>query len=129
MVIDNDCRNPGGLSDEEMEEMEAMSQQEEKAPLVDPRIRQWDEFSAHMREYIVDKTLSKYKTTGMNDLAGQTPVSIKLWCVQKYLTRLSNGMGKAFDFEKMAHYLQMAWSDTRENPHLIDKPLMAKQET
>lgn len=126
MVVNNDCRNPGGVSDDEIEEMQTIMDQEEKAPLVDPRLQEWDEFSAHMRQYIVEKTLSKYKTVGTADLAGQTPVSIKLWCVSKYLTRLSNGMGKTWDFEKAMHYLQMAWSDCQHRAHLIDKNLMGK---
>jgi len=76
------------------------------------RINDWKAFSKRMEEYIVSGLQEKYggKEIKFNDLCHYTGLRIMLWNILKYALRLWNGCGKVNDFEKAAHYLQMAWT-------------------
>lgn len=72
------------------------------------RVKDWDEFSSYMRNYIKDKTVDKYgKKTGI-DLMAVTDPDKCIWNAMKYIFRLYNGQGKRYDLEKIIHYAQMA---------------------
>ena len=72
------------------------------------RVKDWDEFSRYMHNYIKDKTVDKYgKKTGI-DLMAVTDPDKCVWNCMKYIFRLYNGQGKRYDLEKIVHYAQMA---------------------
>lgn len=75
------------------------------------RIANWKEFSDYMENEYLSEPIKKYSgAQGMNDLCFYTGLRIMLWNVLKYALRLWNGSGKKNDFEKIAHYIQMAWT-------------------
>lgn len=45
-----------------------------------------------------------------NDFCHYTGLRIMLWNILKYALRLWTGAGKEHDFEKIAHYAQMAYT-------------------
>lgn len=74
------------------------------------RIRDWKFFGDRMTEYISGPQ-KKYGTNmKFNDLCHYTGLRIMLWNILKYSLRLWSGNGKRHDFEKIAHYAQMAWT-------------------
>ncbi len=75
------------------------------------RIGDWDKFSKYMKEEYLGRPVKKYSgDQGMNDLLHYTGLRIFLWNLLKYSLRLWYGVGKKHDFEKLAHYSQMAWT-------------------
>jgi len=75
------------------------------------RIGDWRKFSAMMEIYLKGPQ-AKYGSGGMkfNDFCHYTGLRIFLWNMLKYSLRLWNGFGKERDFEKTAHFAQMAWT-------------------
>jgi len=74
------------------------------------RIGDWEKFNQHMKKYIeipAKKYGSEFK---FNDLCHYTGLRISTWNILKYALRLWSGCGKEHDFEKIAHYSQMAWT-------------------
>ena len=77
------------------------------------RAGDWKEFSSHMEDYL-DEPRSKYGETSQKfDLMPLTPIDVCVWNILKYALRNYLGHGKGRDFEKVAHYAQMAWTKTR----------------
>jgi hypothetical protein len=77
------------------------------------RVENWTRFSEHMEEYIRERTVKKYSVTGPHgcDLISMTnDWKVCVWNILKYALRLWNGHAKDHDFEKMAHYCEMAWT-------------------
>lgn len=73
------------------------------------RIKDWKEFSSVMEKYI-EGPQTKYGTNlKFNDLCHYTGCRVMLWNILKYALRLWSGAGKEHDFEKIAHYAQMAF--------------------
>jgi hypothetical protein len=82
------------------------------------RVENWTRFSEHMEEYIRERTVKKYSVTGPHrcDLISMTnDWKVCVWNILKYALRFWNGHGKDHDFEKMAHYCEMAWTLSGEN--------------
>ncbi len=73
------------------------------------RIAEWKEFSAHMEQYIEEKTVEKYTKQGVDlmDLTGNPIICI--WNILRYGWRIWNNSMKIHDIEKIAHYAAMAW--------------------
>ena len=77
------------------------------------RVENWTRFSQHMEEYIRERTVKKYSVPGPQgcDLISMTnDWKVCVWNILKYAIRLWNGHAKDHDFEKMAHYCEMAWT-------------------
>ena len=77
------------------------------------RVENWTRFSQHMEEYIRERTVEKYSVPGPQgcDLISMTnDWKVCVWNILKYAIRLWNGHAKDHDFEKMAHYWEMAWT-------------------
>ncbi len=75
------------------------------------RVKDWDEFSNYMRNYIKDKTVQKYgagEKEDSVDLMSFTEPRICIWNILKYGLRLWNGSGKRYDVEKIIHYAQIS---------------------
>jgi hypothetical protein len=73
------------------------------------RIGDWKEFSSIMEKYI-EVPQTKYGTNlKFNDLCHYTGLRVMLWNILKYALRLWSGAGKENDFQKIAHYAQMAF--------------------
>lgn len=74
------------------------------------RIGDWEQFNGMMKSYI-EVPQTKYGTNlKFNDLCHYTGLRIMLWNILKYALRLWSGAGKENDFQKIAHYAQMAWT-------------------
>jgi len=78
------------------------------------RTYQWEVFSKHVEQYILNKTQSKY-TAGSVDLismcmSGKYGKIICLFCILKYALRMFNDAGKEHDLEKIAHYASIMWN-------------------
>lgn len=74
------------------------------------RIGDWEQFNNMMKSYI-EVPQTKYGTNlKFNDLCHYTGLRIMLWNILKYSLRLWSGAGKENDFQKIAHYSQMAWT-------------------
>ena len=67
----------------------------------------WEVFTKHMVEYL-EKPIKKYGQE--MDLMTVTPKEICIWNILKYAFRLWYGHGKEYDYEKITHYAQMAWT-------------------
>ena len=74
------------------------------------RVGDWKHFNTVMVEYIEIPQKKYGSGTGFNDLAFYTGLRVLLWNILKYALRLWCGSGKIHDFEKIAHYAQMAWT-------------------
>ena len=74
------------------------------------RIGDWKSFSDRMEEYITIPQLKYGSSLKFNDLCHYTGLRVMLWNILKYSLRLWTGAGKKHDFEKIAHYTQMAWA-------------------
>ena len=75
------------------------------------RIGDWKKFSKRMEEYITAGPQEKYGSKlKFNDLSHYTGLRVMVWNMLKYALRLWNCSGKVNDFEKAAHYSQMAWT-------------------
>jgi len=77
------------------------------------RIENWRKFSEHMEKYIQEKTVEKYKmdeTDDGFDLMSISKPEICVWNILRYALRIWNGKKKEHDFEKIAHYAEMAWT-------------------
>lgn len=73
------------------------------------RIGDWKIFSKRMEEYIAAGPQKKYSSRlKFNDLCHYTGLRVMTWNILKYALRLWNINGKKNDFEKIAHYAQMA---------------------
>ena len=73
----------------------------------------WKKFSQHMEEYIQERTVEKY---GIDNSGGFDQMSITqssficVWHILKYSLRIWNNKGWEHDFEKIAHYAELAWT-------------------
>lgn len=74
------------------------------------RVGDWKRFSAMMTEYIEVPQKKYGSEMAFNDLCHYTGLRVLLWNILKYALRLWCGSGKIHDFEKIAHYAQMAWT-------------------
>lgn len=74
------------------------------------RIKKWQEFSQYMETEYLDRTIAKYGKQRAPDLMQVTPIMVCIWNIIKYAFRLWNGKGKGREFEKIAHYAQIAWT-------------------
>jgi hypothetical protein len=75
------------------------------------RIGDWKRFSKRMEEYIASGPQKKYGSKmQFNDLCHYTGLRVMVWNILKYALRLWTVSGKVNDFEKAAHYSQMAWT-------------------
>lgn len=75
------------------------------------RIKNWQTFGTHMQEYLKERVLGKYQRQDVApDLMSFTTKEICVWNILKYAIRSINGRGKRHDFEKIAHYAEMAWT-------------------
>lgn len=72
------------------------------------RIGDWQKFGDIMEKYIEGPQKKYGSAMKFNDLCHYTGLRIMLWNILKYALRLWNGSGKEHDFEKIAHYAQMA---------------------
>ena len=79
------------------------------------RVENWKRFSEHMEKYIREQTIEKYGIQG-SDSSGFDLMSITqnplicTWHVLKYSLRIGNNKMKEHDFEKIAHYVELAWT-------------------
>lgn len=77
------------------------------------RLKDWQEFNDHMIEYL-KRPQEKYSGKAqLPDLLHFTGLRISMWNIMKYIWRLWLGSGKEHDFEKIAHYDQIAWTETQ----------------
>jgi hypothetical protein len=74
------------------------------------RLRDWGTFNERMGEYIKIPQLKYGSSLKFNDLCHYTGLRVMVWNILKYALRLWSGSGKKHDFEKIAHYTQMAWT-------------------
>lgn len=75
------------------------------------RVSDWDEWSKIMRNYIQEKTVSKYGQDQLSfDLMVITEPRICIWNIFKYALRLWLNSGKVNDLHKICHYSQMAYT-------------------
>lgn len=75
------------------------------------RLRDWKLFSKEMEEYLESGPKEKWGSKlKFNDLCHYTGLRIMVWNMLKYSLRLWNCFGKRHDFEKVAHFSQMAWT-------------------
>jgi len=74
------------------------------------RIDDWKKFSKKMEEYIEVPQKKYGSELKFNDLCTYTGLRVMLWNILKYTLRLWSGYGKEHDFEKIAHYAQMAYT-------------------
>jgi len=72
------------------------------------RVKDWDEWSQKMHDYINKFTVSKYNKTGDFDLMSITEPRVCIWNILRYSLRLWNGKGKIHDLHKICNYAQMA---------------------
>jgi hypothetical protein len=77
------------------------------------RLGDWEKFHQRMIEYL-QIPIHKYGAASeMNDLLHYTGLRVMCWHLLKYSLRIWLGFGKQNDFEKIAHYAQMAWTRAR----------------
>ncbi len=77
------------------------------------RLKDWEEFNSHMIEYL-KRPQAKYSGKAqLPDLLHFTGLRIAMWNIMKYIWRLWLGAGKEHDFEKIAHYDQIAWTEVQ----------------
>ena len=90
------------------------------------RVENWKRFSAHMEEYIRDRTVEKYgfgdvgdAGKGAFDLMSITRPDVCIWNILRYALRNWKGKGKEHDLEKIAHYAELAWTmgDPKNTPN------------
>lgn len=75
------------------------------------RLGDWRTFSKMMEKYIESAPKEKWGSKmKFNDLCHYTGLRVMAWNMLKYSLRLWNCFGKRHDFEKVAHYTQMAWT-------------------
>jgi len=78
------------------------------------RISNWKKFSKHMEEYLENRVLKKYYSEDKElDILDLIDERICVFCIMKYAFRIWNGCGKEHDFEKIAHYAEIAWTKKR----------------
>ena len=80
------------------------------------RKKNWKEFSIYMIDKYLDEPVAKYQVKAGKsvDLMAFTNVRICVYSILKYAIRLWNGHGKEKDFEKIAHFAEIAWSMTHK---------------
>ena len=81
------------------------------------RVKDWDEWSQKMHDYIDNFTTKKYGKSDGFDLMSVTEPRICIWNILKYAIRLWNGKGKIHDLHKICHYAQMAVTLSGEDLH------------
>ena len=116
------------MLDQHEEEMKMM---EEKEMRKFDRIGDWQAFSKRMEEYLL-VPIKKYSgRTLFNDFLFYTGLRIMSWNILKYALRIWLGAGKRNDFEKIAHYAQMAWTvkeeEGREAPFFDEDPKQERE--
>jgi len=75
------------------------------------RLGDWEKFSKYMSEAYLSGPIKKYSGAHrMNDFLHYTGLRVMIWNILKYALRLWLGRGKIHDFEKIAHYAQMAYT-------------------
>lgn len=74
------------------------------------RIGDWVQFNDMMKSYLEVPQIKYGTGLKFNDLCHYTGLRIMLWNILKYSLRLWSGAGKENDFQKIAHYAQMAWT-------------------
>jgi len=79
------------------------------------RVKDWDDWSKIMHDYIEKYTVSKYGQERNVDLMYFTEPRICVWNILKYAFRLWNGKGKIHDIHKICHYAQMAYTLSNGN--------------
>lgn len=85
----------------------------EPPPTKFDRLGDWEKFHQRMIEYL-QIPIQKYGAANeMNDLLHYTGLRVMCWHLLKYSLRIWLGHGKRHDFEKIAHFAQMAWTRAR----------------
>lgn len=79
------------------------------------RLKEWQIFSDYMTEKYLNRTVEKYGKQRAPDLMSVTPIPVCIWNIIKYAFRLWNGKAKGREFEKIAHYAQIAWSVDKDD--------------
>ena len=81
------------------------------------RKKDWKEFSDYMLNKFLDEIVPKYGKHEIPDLVAFTKADEKIcaWNIMKYALRIWKGKNKPKDFEKIAHYAQMAWTMNLES--------------
>lgn len=74
------------------------------------RVKEWKAFSDYMSNEYLGRTIEKYGKQNAPDLMIVTPELVCIWNIVKYAFRLWNDRGKGREFEKIAHYSQIAWT-------------------
>lgn len=75
------------------------------------RLADWEKFSQYMSETYLARPIKKYSgAQQMNDFLHYTGLRVMIWNILKYALCLWLGSGKQNDFEKIAHYAQMAYT-------------------
>ena len=74
------------------------------------RVGDWKKFSEYMEAYISGPASKYGGEAKILDLCHFTGLVVMVWNILKYAWRLWTRSGKEHDFEKIAHYSQMAWT-------------------
>jgi hypothetical protein len=82
------------------------------------RVKDWDEFSKYMHDYIEKYTVSKYQGDDKYDLIAIMEPMDCIWTILRYALRMFRRKGKKYDIQKIAHYAQIAWSKSKESGSL-----------
>jgi hypothetical protein len=95
------------------------------------RLGDWRKFSQRMEEYL-QGPISKYGgKRKFNDLLHYTGLRVMCWNLLKYSLRIWLGQGKRHDFEKLAHYAQMAWTraraEGRQAPFFVEDEVQERE--
>jgi hypothetical protein len=95
------------------------------------RIGDWQAFSKRMEEYLLVPIKKYGGKTRFNDFLFYTGLRVMSWNILKYALRIWLGAGKRNDFEKIAHYAQMAWTvkeeEGREAPFFDEDPKQERE--
>jgi len=74
------------------------------------RVKDWDDWSVIMHDYVSSTTNPKYTLPGGFDLVSISDSRSMVWNILKYAIRLWMGKGKINDLKKVCHYAQLAWT-------------------